>query len=307
MPPSAAIPLKRRIGLKRYILTALFSALGVFALYAYHVLSAVRPIKTKRLRLLDSTTTARKTGRGGYAVSPASSSSSWSSLPIESLDGEGMEGLRSPAWIQRRDPGIVEEKDHLVMLWDALGGTPEAFDAEMAGRRVVLIDWGAADFGSSVKWLLEKFQYRFKEVHAWEIRPDFFTKTTSTEDLTKLEQHGVALHKYEGRALKAKPAPGSNDADAVAWLLSPELALKKDDFVFLKIDIENEEWAIFPLMEAQGVWELIDELAIEIHYNEPDLERHGWTWKFGKEHGRADVKAFLRDLRIKGVRAHYWP
>mmetsp|Transcript_34968 Transcript_34968/g.68556 ORF Transcript_34968/g.68556 Transcript_34968/m.68556 type:complete len:379 (+) Transcript_34968:473-1609(+) len=104
-----------------------------------------------------------------------------------------------------------------------------------------------------------------------------------------------------------------NEIDISGFILSN---FTKDDFVSVKMDIENWEWVVIPDMIQRGAMDLVDELTVEIHFLTDDP---GWS-EFIRAAGLQGLcqsnggchtlhQAFdlLSDLRASGVYAHTWP
>jgi len=77
--------------------------------------------------------------------------------------------------------------------------------------------------------------------------------------------------------------------------------------VVLKVDIENLEWRVFDDLEKTNTWRFVNELFVEVHYNEPDLAECCF-WGTQYEHNRADAHELFRHLREDmQIYAHTWP
>jgi len=81
-----------------------------------------------------------------------------------------------------------------------------------------------------------------------------------------------------------------------------------DDFVVLKLDIDHsptELSIMHTILQDARLLERIDELWFEYHFRFDRGVEFGWkNTHFNKTVD--DALALMRDLRMRGVRAHFW-
>lgn len=204
-------------------------------------------------------------------------------------------GLK-PAWnfqwqghkadqVVRKSPLEHFERDHLL-LSNSVWADP--------GKRK-LFDAGAAEFNSSLKWLLDEY-YRngieFDEIFAWEIRPD-----VSFESVPDALRKRIILHK---RAVVAEERHMDNPVHQISQLC------KVQDFCVLKLDIDDPDTERTLLHQLQrdggpGFQGVLDEFFWEDHVDLPSYGLYGGKGSLSESYER-----FVA-LRQMGIRAHYWP
>lgn len=195
--------------------------------------------------------------------------------------------LRSPRWTADNNR-YPEERDYLEFLPNHYR-VPE-------NVRIVYIDFGTNTFDSSVGWMYQQYPLakRFDVIYGFEMVNGIFNVPPEYKD-----EMDKKLHFYT-KAIST--SGGDNTIDAVKFLKE---TVTKDDFVILKMDIENYEWDVLDAMERAGVMELIDEFFVELHFANPKMSRYGWDAFQG--HTLEDARAKLRKYRDMGIYAHYWP
>lgn len=213
----------------------------------------------------------------------------------------------------------VEDKSHLLPY---LRGSR---DLQLStGTRRVLIDLGSNKFQTSTLWFLQMYPLSFTEVYAFEKLPGRFIIPKDPpsppedfrEDLT-----------YDSRSQRANPltrgelqraariqlieafvdTKDGNDGGVlnITRFLLDELKLTPCDTVIVKMDVEGAEWKILPVwMQVPHMSSIIDEIFVEIHYQDPSMRRFGWG-NFPKS--RDDAVNLLEGLRRKGFFIHPWP
>ena len=82
---------------------------------------------------------------------------------------------------------------------------------------------------------------------------------------------------------------------------------RPDDFVVLKVDIDNSEIElsiVHAIVGSEELSQLVDELYFEYHFRF-DMENFGW----GDSHKNQtvdDALALMQQLRKRGILAHFW-
>jgi hypothetical protein len=103
--------------------------------------------------------------------------------------------------------------------------------------------------------------------------------------------------------------PVSSDA---ASALNPWNVLlhtaKKQDYVIVKLDIDNSEidrQLVLQLISNKSIHDVVDEFYFEHHVNSKEMNQY-WGSHHG-EHTIVQSYALFKNLRMLGVRAHSWP
>ena len=95
-----------------------------------------------------------------------------------------------------------------------------------------------------------------------------------------------------------------------------DLGVTHDDFVSFKLDIDTPEIEIpiaLDLLNGNSDFaEYVDEFFFELHFRCEIMMQCGWNttmpeWYMGLKLDRYGALKFFRDLRMRGVRAHFWP
>ena len=83
--------------------------------------------------------------------------------------------------------------------------------------------------------------------------------------------------------------------------------VKKDDFVAVKLDIDNTNVEMEIIDEILKRPHLVDELFFEYHYHIPNID-FGWgnLSIYKHVHNTTSAIRLLRTLRRNGIRAHFW-
>lgn len=87
------------------------------------------------------------------------------------------------------------------------------------------------------------------------------------------------------------------------------------DFVSFKLDVDNIETELSianEILVDDEISALIDEFFVEIHFRCEIMTKCGWKYIHDTASedivlDRLPVMQFFRDLRVKGVRSHFWP
>ena len=154
------------------------------------------------------------------------------------------------------------------------------------------------------------------DIFAWEPQP----KVSNREWFGELPPAVKAKIRYykdsvdEGTLRAAAAPPGEEDGigapqkhPAASFLAILEAAVKPEDFVVVKVDIDTpvaELMIVEAIAEQPKIAVLIDELFFEYHFWYDGLD-FGWGTK--KVQGDVDsALALLRRLRELGIRAHFW-
>jgi len=92
----------------------------------------------------------------------------------------------------------------------------------------------------------------------------------------------------------------------------------EEDFVLVKMDIENSEWCVIPEMIRSGTIHLVDELSVEMHFWSDDPAWYHFLKAAGVDklfqnpscpgkHDLAEAFSLLQRLRKLGIYTHTWP
>ncbi|CAH1792749.1 unnamed protein product [Owenia fusiformis] len=218
----------------------------------------------------------------GHVKDEAGHTVSYKQLNIEKLEPEFH--FRKNFYLGKTKD--VENKDHLLKY--LLGRYVNC----STYSRQILIDLGAKTFESSVGWFIENYPCNFTEIHAFEVRKNIFTIPEKEKARVKLYESFIGT------------VSSSSETD-IADLIVNMLNVKSSDFLVIKMDIEGAEYKVIDHMRSKGLWPLIDEIFVEIHYKHPYMGRFGWD-KF-KEYTIEDATNLFVELRSNGVCAHPWP
>ena len=199
----------------------------------------------------------------------------------------------------------VENRDYLHFLANHINIE--------SSRRTVYFDFGTSTFESSVLWFWEKYPHPIDKIYAFEVVPDRFQIPAQYN-----ESIGVRIEFFNcfvGTENKETP----RTIDASQFILDH---VKQDDFVIVKMDIENAEWLVLDKLEKTGALSLIDELFVELHFQFSPLtvcsiyfiyfvlelkKKQSAGWDAFRGHTIDDARNLLSRYRQMGVYAHYWP
>lgn len=169
--------------------------------------------------------------------------------------------------------------------------------SRISGRRV-LIDVGANGFFASPKYLLDSYAPFLPFTHAVMIEPEpHFSANIPAPYRAK----------YVIEFLQIYAEVGTNSSQDIIKLL-PTL-VSKQDFVVLKFDVDPNRYAQGPTMEWGFLFSLmanietallVDELYIELHFHQPELQWYHY-------HSNWEALDCLRYLRDHGMIVHAWP
>lgn len=210
----------------------------------------------------------------------------------------------------------VEDRLH-IMPW--LYGSKVDLNTR---RRRVYLDLGANTFSSSIKWFTHMYPCDFTEIHAFEIDEKLLKVPTTAFDedsnYAAPNKQSIRLKKRAGFPqwmldrihVYHKYVADRDDAETasinITRFVKEELKLKADDTVVVKMDIEGAEWAILTRwMNDPEMVAIVDELFVEIHYDEKSMWDFHWA-RFAPR-TRKEAKLLLAKLRWKGIYAHFWP
>lgn len=215
--------------------------------------------------------------------------------------------------------GFTEDVEDKVYLLPYLRATRDP--SLHTRKRRVFIDLGAATWGTSTLWFNQMYPLDFTEIHSFERNPGFVVPAPAAG--TGLTPLNTQSRRRPGGA-GPPPVPAfqlarvtpyqkfvsiADDAAAgtidVNRFIKTELSLTKDDAVIIKMDIEGVEWDILPMwLKDPEMAGIVDELFVEVHYNDPTMAGFGWG---GFPHTRDETAKLLNDLRAAGYYVHAWP
>ncbi|CAH1773059.1 unnamed protein product [Owenia fusiformis] len=217
-----------------------------------------------------------------HAEDGAGHSVSYKQLNIEKLEPEFH--FRKNYYLGKTKD--VENKDHLLKY--LLGRYVNC----STYSRQILLDLGAKTFESSVGWFIKNYPCNFTEIHAFEVKKKIFIIPEKEKARVKLYESFIGT------------VSSSKETDIADFIVNV-LDVKPSDFLVIKMDIEGAEYKVIDHMRSKGLWPLIDELFVEIHYKHPYMKGYGWN-KF-KEYTIEDATNLFIGLRNNGVFAHPWP
>jgi hypothetical protein len=178
-----------------------------------------------------------------------------------------------------------------------LGDDHAAVRARHPGR-AILIDAGTNKYASSLGYFVPTYAaagIHFDAIYAWEATPANASQYWASVPADVMPR----LHFYNA---PVTPQPGSamNPVDWIRDMYQP------GDYIVFKLDIDNdavESELIRQVLDLEGAEDIIAEMFFEKHYSAADMKPH-----FGLP--KTPYPAALRlmhELRVKGVRVHYWP
>lgn len=199
--------------------------------------------------------------------------------------------------------GGNREKNTRAVFFDL--GSSSGFKGLRGGLLKSLPSTGSA-LGKSLPLFYKLYEERcieFQEIFAWEVTrypPQDWWGSLPASMRSRVHFYNVPVDEGELEdALKDTPRPDS-------FLQLLQASASPEDFVVVKIDIDLpivENVIVRALAERQDLADLVDELFVEIHYYFDGLN---FGWK-GKPMGDVDdALKVMRQLRERGVRAHFW-
>jgi len=200
------------------------------------------------------------------------------------------EALRNPDW---KKIGDVENRDHIQFKVQHVNYTN--------APRKIYLDLGLSTFYSSIGWFHDNYPMKFDKIYGWEVSPTTFQFPA---DMDKAWKDTIKV--YTGTFVGTKDVDSPKKMDFVRWF-KEEVDPKEEDFIMMKMDIEEGEWEVLPYIEKSGMYKYLDEVFVEIHYKgDYDLDNfHGWkTFEKTKEQAIALLNHWRYDL---DVYIHYWP
>lgn len=142
----------------------------------------------------------------------------------------------------------------------------------------------------------------FDRIWAWEYaqhRPDAWWRDVPLEMREKLT--------FFNMGVRAEPPEAGAEQESVTGLL--ELSAKPEDFVVVKVDIDNtaiELSIVRAILASEALLARVDEIYFEYHFTFDNLD-FGWGGaRTTQGHGVDDALQLMHALRAKGVRAHFW-
>ncbi len=213
---------------------------------------------------------------------------------IEPLVGHMRHPLALPACVPPSGRAVnVQDRNYLMLL----GDDHAAVRARHPGR-AILIDAGTNKYASSLGYFVPTYAaagIHFDAIYAWEATPANASQYWASVPADVMPR----LHFYNA---PVTPQPGSamNPVDWIRDMYQP------GDYIVFKLDIDNdavESELIRQVLDLEGAEDIIAEMFFEKHYSAADMKPH-----FGLP--KTQYPAALRlmhELRVKGVRVHYWP
>ena len=141
----------------------------------------------------------------------------------------------------------------------------------------------------------------FDRIYAWESKAydaEAWWSTLTPSWRMKTSFYNVAID-------REPPTTPSTGMSVLQWVRE---SVVPDDFVVLKLDIDHsptELSIMHTILQDARLLERIDELWFEYHFRFDRGVEFGWkNTHFNKTVD--DALALMRDLRMRGVRAHFW-
>jgi hypothetical protein len=152
----------------------------------------------------------------------------------------------------------------------------------------------------------QQMQIDFSQIFGWEV-----TLLEPTSFWKHVPPRWKPLYHFFNKGITASPT----DADS-AQTLTKQLGITKHDFVAFKLDIDTPEVeipiALDLLNEKSDFAEYIDEFFFELHFRCEIMMNCGWGDQIPESQtslklDRHSALTFFRDVRRRGIRAHFWP
>jgi len=220
-------------------------------------------------------------------------------VPIEPLIGF----LRHPAFHCYRNTHGWEDKSYMFLL-NNQQIFPRVKRGKLPGKKY-LFDLGASLYaqgagGASQQWFIDQYSSRgieFDRILAWEVEkhePKKIFNDYTPKVIGKISYFNV-------------PAE-MNLHDIMSPIRILKDIVHSEDFLVLKIDIDNEELElgiIYSFISDTTVTDLIDEFFFEHHVSLNPMEHYAWGHKDKVNNITESYQLFGR-LRNAGIRAHSW-
>ena len=170
----------------------------------------------------------------------------------------------------------------------------------------LLFDAGTSTFSSSLRWFSCAYSQRkmsFDQIYGWELQllePIRFWRQVP-------EKWKAFYHFFN------TPVEAGLESEHSPLRIIQQLATV-DDFVSFKLDIDCpsvEIPVVQQILKHHHLANLIDEFFFELHFNCEIMMFCGWGTHpevlFDQKLDRYSALQLFRDLRMSGVRAHFWP
>ena len=221
--------------------------------------------------------------------------------PIQPLVGS----LRHPLFPCKDPERVLGDRGYMLLASSI--DAPYRFPSRVGGTdkpKVHVFDLGASTFdqglgGASQQWFVDKLESRgflIDSYYAWEAAP-----LLAEEIYRRVPKALLPRYHYFN-------VPASSDVNDLANPLNTIKAVaKRDDYVVLKLDIDNskvEMEFIEQILADSELHSLIDEFFFEHHVNFQPLNEY---WRTENETMQLeDSYKIFRRLRDLGIRAHGW-
>lgn len=210
---------------------------------------------------------------------------------------EPLAGLtRSPLYCLNGDVDVVS-KEYLVVSWNAsrkLAAHSKAYYFDLGASL-----YNSGSGGSSQDWFVEAYERRgiqWDGIFAWEV-----TQHDPVEVWRNIPAHLKPIYHWYNIPTNPEPAHPDNALNYIMRTARPE------DFVVLKIDIDNtevEEALVNQILFSTRLRGLIDEFFFEHHVNTQPMH-HFWHTE-GSPRILADTYRIFSTMRSEGIIAHSW-
>lgn len=140
-------------------------------------------------------------------------------------------------------------------------------------KRKIYIDLGIKDFYSSLCWIMQNYPVKFDAIHGFECASDLSNVAALSSQIdacvrgtaADLKQgytpEGVKeiLHIYYNY-IGTDENPATQPPTRGLSQVMKDLNIEKDDYVVVKMDVEEMEYALLDKIIADGTYKLIDEV-----------------------------------------------
>jgi hypothetical protein len=233
-----------------------------------------------------------------FSTIPSKSLTPSQDLLNSCLEPINPECLRSPLFCTSGDSKYVEDRSYVRWLPACDQAKTSTFASAFTASRVILVDWGANTFDSSIGYFIQHYPLEFTDIFAVEVNPNIF-KIPPPQIYSPIHYFNAFIDTAD--VLTSSP-PHLN---ATRFLLDI-VHVRPEDWLLVKVDVEGSEYDLLKSLQRDNVLYLIDEIAVEFHYcDDPRLYPFGWA--IFKSHKQQDAVDWLHHLRSLNIAAHYWP
>lgn len=144
----------------------------------------------------------------------------------------------------------------------------------------------------------------FDQIFGWE-----YTLLEPVDFWDHVPHRYIGLYHFFNAPISPDSTSRHSPTRLIKQLTSPE------DFVSFKLDVDTpavEIPIVLELLNNTELHPLIDEFFFELHFRCEVMRDCGWGYGMpenfeGLQLDRPSALKLFRDLRMKGIRAHFWP